>query len=44
MPTDETAVLPPGTGISDAMVEMKMLSESSVQKLMLPACWQMSRQ
>jgi hypothetical protein len=33
IPTDETAVLPPGTGTSEASVEMMMFSASSVQKL-----------
>ncbi len=36
MPTDDTAVLPPGIGTSDASVEMMMLSDSSVQKLIDP--------
>ena len=31
MPTDDTAVPPPGIGTSDAIVEMKMLIASSVQ-------------
>ena len=31
MPTDDTAVLPPGIGTSDASVETMMLSDSSVQ-------------
>ena len=36
MPTDDTAVFPPGIGTSDASVEMMMLSDSSVQKLIEP--------
>src|SRR6478609_4793132 len=36
MPTDDTAVFPPGIGTSDASVEMMMLSDRSVQKLIDP--------
>ena len=36
MPTDDTAVLPPGIGTSDANVDTMMLSESNVQKLIEP--------
>ena len=36
IPTDDTAVFPPGIGTSDAIVEMKMFRESSVQKLIEP--------
>src|SRR4051794_21552297 len=35
-PTDDTAVPPPGIGISEAIVDTKMLAASSVQKEMCP--------
>src|ERR1700704_164007 len=36
IPTDDTAVPPPGIGTNDAIVETKMLIESSVQKFTDP--------